>query len=765
MYDSPGVKRVAAWSTWFTVGLFLCLPVAIYAAVHTPIGSASVHEWLPSGQLERLKYDRFVNEFGQDQFLIVSWDDCSLSDTRLLRFKQEIEVQGVSNGLIQSALTTDDAIQSLTSAPISIGIEDAKSRLSGYWIGESGTAATLIRFTAEGIRQQGASIESVMVAADLVEGLGRDSLRMAGTLYESRAVDVAAEDSLRKLVLPSTLAATLVAWLCLGTLRYAFVVFLLAGLGQLSSVAMVYFTGGQFSAVLIVLPTLVFMLTLAGAVHLVSYYKELKDQPANFPGVQALLVGFVPCLLSSVTTIIGDGSLIFSQLSPIREFGLYCGIGLTIATVLLFLAFPALIEWLAPPTKGRAQSIGLAPTESEVIASTREGMRLSWVQRVLTLGLTSRQIAKAMCRWSTPISVAGLLLLIVTSFGMFLLKTTTKFDTMFSKESRTIRDMAWLESHFGPLASIEVLIRFGPSNSMTPVERALCVERIEQSVRERPEVGGVLSAVTFLPTLPQSNSIRSVARRAILNQRIEDAKGTMIEQSVLSVTDQGETWRLTAKISSLQDQDYGYMSEQVQKGVDQGLEGYSNETIDVSLTGLSPVLHHTQKMLLWDLGSSFASAFLMITPIMMFVGRGIFPGLLIMVPNVVPITIVFGVMGWCGWKLDIAGILTASIALGIAVDDTLHFVTRYMSRLGEGDSPQTAVEEVLKTCGNAILFTTLINCFAMLPFVWSEFMPTSQFAFMMISILALAVFGDLFLLPALLLSPFGQRMVRARSRK
>lgn len=98
MYDSPGVKRVAAWSTWFTVGLFLCLPVAIYAAVHTPIGSASVHEWLPSGQLERLKYDRFVNEFGQDQFLIVSWDDCSLSDTRLLRFKQEIEVQGVSTG-------------------------------------------------------------------------------------------------------------------------------------------------------------------------------------------------------------------------------------------------------------------------------------------------------------------------------------------------------------------------------------------------------------------------------------------------------------------------------------------------------------------------------------------------------------------------------------------------------------------------------------------------------------------------------------------
>lgn len=125
------------------------------------------------------------------------------------------------------------------------------------------------------------------------------------------AVDVAAEDSLRKLVLPRPLQPPS----SLGYVLERCVMRLLSSywraLGNSPPSPWSILQGRQFRAVLIVLPTLVFMLTLAGAVHLVSYYKELKDQPANFPGVQALLVGFVPCLLSSVTTIIGDGSLIF----------------------------------------------------------------------------------------------------------------------------------------------------------------------------------------------------------------------------------------------------------------------------------------------------------------------------------------------------------------------------------------------------------------------------------------------------------------------
>lgn len=127
-----------------------------------------------------------------------------------------------------------------------------------------------------------------------------------------------------------------------------------------------------------------------------------------------------------------------------------------------------------------------------------------------------------------------------------------------------------------------------------------------------------------------------------------------------------------------------------------------------------------------------------------------------MLPNVLPITLTFGVMGWMGWPLDIAGILTASIALGIAVDDTLHYVCWYMSCLREGKTREQAAAMAFRKCSSAMLHTSLISCCAMLPFLLASFIPTQLFAKLMICILMAAITADLLILPALLLSPLGK---------
>jgi hypothetical protein len=146
----------------------------------------------------------------------------------------------------------------------------------------------------------------------------------------------------------------------------------------------------------------------------------------------------------------------------------------------------------------------------------------------------------------------------------------------------------------------------------------------------------------------------------------------------------------------------------------------------------------------------------MITPIMMLSIRSILGGLLIMIPNVLPVTLAFGMMGWMDWSLDIAGILTASVALGIAVDDTLHFVCWYQRERQDGRSAKEAVRRTFDRCSSAMLHTTLISCGAMLPFLFADFMPTQQFSRLMITMLSLALIGDLVLLPALILSPLGR---------
>ena len=162
------------------------------------------------------------------------------------------------------------------------------------------------------------------------------------------------------------------------------------------------------------------------------------------------------------------------------------------------------------------------------------------------------------------------------------------------------------------------------------------------------------------------------------------------------------------------------------------------------------------QVLLSDLGASFLAAFVLITPVMMLIVRSTICGLILMIPNTLPVAIVFGGMGWLGIRLDVASILTASVALGIAVDDTLHFMNWFTRCRQRGDPVEAAVLGAIDTCARPMLQTTIICTGAMLPFFLSQFLPTSKFALLMILTLSGAIVGDLLLLPAILHGPLGK---------
>jgi hypothetical protein len=283
---------------------------------------------------------------------------------------------------------------------------------------------------------------------------------------------------------------------------------------------------------------------------------------------------------------------------------------------------------------------------------------------------------------------------------------------------------------------------------------------VAEEVLQLPEVGAVVSGSSFLPVFPKSSKIRDVARRAIMRRELANAIPKLIEQKWVAQTKSGTIWRLTAKVSVLTIDDYGSVTQNVQGAIDRALANFAPEAKPkVELTGLSPVMHDTQKMLLRDLGASFTTAFVLITPVMMLIARGFRAGLLIMIPNVLPETLVFGSMAWLGFRLDIAGLLTASVAMGIAVNDTLHFVNWYANRLSVGDSRKNAIIDTMSNCAIAMIHTMLISCLSMLPFMFSDFVPTKQFACLMIAMIGSSILGDLVLLPALLLSPLGRCLI------
>jgi predicted RND superfamily exporter protein len=715
----------------------LALPFGIFAVVNLPMGSAGVHQWLPEGRLERLRYEAFAKNFGTDQVVLISWEKCAIDDPRLAAFQKRIV------GLPDYALwftkleATDSVVASLMQPPLRLSEEEAKSRLRGVLCGKDDTSCIVLGVTEEGVRSHKKVIDAVRTVADEVSDLGRDQLRMVGTVFEAYAVDEAAEASLQKLVLPSSVLGFVLSALCLGSVRGALLVLTIASFGQLIAIGLVFYTGNQFSAVLIVLPTLVFMLTLSGAIHLVNYFFE--DHAERFPnirdrGARSIVIGWQPCLLSSATTMLGMGSLVTSQLAPVRQFGIFSAISLGIATAFLLLVFPSVASWIFGSSASRLAS---SHDDETKIMQSRERNK-SWI-----FFPASFQIAYTnwVGRWSSVIVVVSLLIIGGTSCGLYYLRSSTKFCDMFPESSRTNSDMRWFEAHVGPIATVEVLVHFRDGSRENLLNQVRWIQAIDEALEENQTVGGVFSVATFVPNWPKGSNVRAAVVRSVLKNRIDSGLEEFVSK--------------------------GLVHESIRKTVMETMQtepnGTSQKPDDAEFTGLSPVMNDTQIALLQDLGLSFLSAFLLITPVMMWMVNSIRGGLLIMLPNIFPVTFAFGMMGWFALSLDIAGILTASVALGIAVDDTLHFVSWYKRELDAGFSRLEAVKKTYVACGNAMLHTTIISCSAMIPFMFSEFIPTGQFAKLMVVMLVGAIVGDLVMLPALLLSPLG-KVIASRSK-
>ncbi|TWT66196.1 efflux RND transporter permease subunit [Allorhodopirellula solitaria] len=192
----------------------------------------------------------------------------------------------------------------------------------------------------------------------------------------------------------------------------------------------------------------------------------------------------------------------------------------------------------------------------------------------------------------------------------------------------------------------------------------------------------------------------------------------------------------------------------------------------VVFTGVVPVVYKAQRTLLGSLVESIMMAFVLIGLVMIvLLNPGSFPsqwleprnlfdgitaGMISMIPNLFPVILIFGMMGLAGIAVDIGTMMTASVAMGVAVDDTIHFLTWYRQFLEEGKSRCAAVIETYRKVGPAMTQTTIVGGLGLFVFALSTFTPTQRFGTLMLVMLGAALIGDLILLPALLVSPLGK---------
>lgn len=206
------------------------------------------------------------------------------------------------------------------------------------------------------------------------------------------------------------------------------------------------------------------------------------------------------------------------------------------------------------------------------------------------------------------------------------------------------------------------------------------------------------------------------------------------------------------------------------------LPGHEDVVVSVAYTGLVPIVYKAQRTLLTSLVVSIGLAFVMIAFVMMVLLRdwrgklgitnivNLPGGMVSMLPNVFPVVLIFGYMGHRNTLVDIGTMMTASVAMGVAVDDTIHFLSWYRIGLRKGLRRHEAIRAAYSKVATAMTQTTLIGGFGLSVFYFSSFTPTERFGVMMLVLLCAALIGDLIFLPALLASPLGRFFGREQVR-
>jgi predicted RND superfamily exporter protein len=531
-----------------------------------------------------------------------------------------------------------------------------------------------------------------------------------------------------------------IAWLCFRTVRLTAIVFIVATYSAALSLAIVPLFGEPLNAILVTMVPLVYVAAMSGAIHLANYYLDCLRAGEPQPVRAAIQHASLPLGLATATTAVGLLSLWYSDLAPIRLFGLFSAIGVAVALCLQVALLPALLAlWPEAPTKAAAQD----PAELEALSP-------AW-QRLVQFVLQRNGLVATGCLVVLAVSVVGLLRV----------QTSIEVMRLLSPRTPIIAHYDWLENNLGALVPMEVVVRFPLSDERGVMLRRLqVVRRIEESIQASPSVGGCLSAATFAPEPPTGASVGNYVERVMINRRLMRARARLTEAGYLAEAPGEELWRISVRVAS-GDLDYGLFQQDLSARVEPILaEANADQDAHVSatFTGAIPIIYKARRSLLNGLAFGFGTDVLLVVVAVVVMLRHWSNGLLLLLTSIFPMSLCFGAMGWLGVVVDIGSVMTPCVALGVTIDDVIHFVLWFRRGIAEGRSVRASVELAYAGCGRAMVQSWGVIGLGLSAFAFSSFVPTLRFGLLMLGLLTVGLAGNLLFLPALLAGPLGRSM-------
>ena len=735
-----------------------------------------VKSWLPKTYQETATFEWYQKHFESDMFILASWEGCTLDSPKLdlLARRLTLEVQRPADDpyrFFKSVITGPQLIKQLVEEQ-GLSQEQAINRLRGFLIGQDGRQTCLVlvidpqaeerweRYFGNNPRKKflHAVVESVYAAAKEICDIDPDELHLGGPPVDNVAIDLEGQRSLVRLAIVCGVVGGLMAWWCLRSWVLTLLVFSTGVYSAGLSMILVWLTGTEMNAILLTMPALVYVAAVSGAIHMANYYRDtlrthiqwgLPDPAVGAPG-KALKSAFLPLFLATFTTAFGLASLSISELVPIQTFGIFSAAGIIVSFLFLCLYVPAMLqEW---PVRN--------------IAQARQTMffdpgRWSGWQHVGNFILHRGSWVVAVC----------VLLMVFGAIGASQVKTSVKLMRLFSPKATIIQDYAWLEEKLGPLVPMEIVIKVDRDQAkLDLLDQMRLVSEVQQAVRNLPDVGSVVAVPTFARPLPtRAGLVEKRTWIVQLQRHRQDLRDYWSEENNC------ELWRVSARVKALTDLDYGIFVNDIRQAVEPVLAKYRArgvEGISATYTGLVPLVYKAQHSLLNGLLTGFAGDLIIIAIALVFVMRDWSAGLLLGLASIFPIAVVFGAMGWLGIVVDVGTVMTPAVALGVTVDDAIHFMLWCRHGQERGLNRHESIMFAYRDCAQAIYQSWGVIGLGLSAFALSSFTPTQRFGYLMFAMLTASSFGNLVLLPALLASPLanffwqsGERIAERKRRQ
>ncbi|MCA9524565.1 MAG: MMPL family transporter [Myxococcales bacterium] len=507
-----------------------------------------------------------------------------------------------------------------------------------------------------------------------------------------------------------------------------------------------------------ILPALLVAVCIADMVHYYSEYRHFALSMDNRQAVVSALTRVMkPCFFTSLTTAFGFGSLLVSDIRVIATFGLLAAFGVTIAFILSTIALPLCVDILRPPKAdehGRARGLG---------------------SKMVKLMLRIAEITK---RRRAAIAIGSAIVVVVSSFGLARVNIETNDLQLIRRDNPLRASMEVIAKKLAGVAPLVLVFDTHGRDGVKDPRFLRRVERLQQRLRRDPAVRHVTGIVDFVKEFRgiylggDERDYRVPDSRAEVSQLLAQLEGDHGEMGDYVDFNYRFT-RVVVRTAVLGTKSLRALHDRIAAiGRDVGLVPARGHFTTIpskpvaarfTVTGLASIFVRMASFLLSSQIKSFSLALLVICLAMMVQLRSVRLGLISMIPNIFPLFVYMGIMGAAGINLDIGTTMIASVAIGISVDDTIHFMERHRIKVAEHGDYEIATRETHKEVGVAITFTSVILVIGFGTLMLGQFVPTTYFGMLTCITMIVALFADLFLLPVVInaLKPYRKSVVGA----